>query len=333
MHFLYPSRLGEMAAEFLDTFGRGRVLAVFERGFYLQAETEHLIFIGRDGLPPGPLTVLVSGGTEAAGWPRERSLARRGEVFWRFEGSSLALQTEKAALWQPEPLPPPEPARLRAALSALSLAAPLLSPQEGLAPLIPVWLGRTEAIDPSFTARPGRFLLLEANRALAALRDWLDGGPAALGDLAAQGLIGLGPGLTPAGDDALGGALMALRLLRENERLAGLDEAIQRQGRFTHLISRAHLRAARRGLTAEPFHEVLRLLGRGSTSLTAGLRALAEMGHSSGWDALTGAVAVLAWKLNFPVPGRPDSALNFDKQPENKPKLGASPALPQPATN
>ena len=122
-----------------------------------------------------------------------------------------------------------------------------------------------------------------AQPALDALERWLVGN--ALGDEAAQ-LIGLGPGLTPSGDDYLGGMLVALRLSGRSMQADGLWRWLQPrlEGR-TSAISAAHLSAAAAGEAHEALHEVL----NGSLQL----EKLSAVGHCSGWDALAGAVAVL----------------------------------------
>ena len=110
-------------------------------------------------------------------------------------------------------------------------------------------------------------------------------------------LLGLGPGLTPAGDDFLGGVLIALHALGRSaqaDRLGRLvlDEAPARTSR----ISRAHLEAAARGLGAESVHRVLRrLLDPGSDGLDAALADAASIGHTSGLDAVAGVALVLCY--------------------------------------
>jgi hypothetical protein len=112
----------------------------------------------------------------------------------------------------------------------------------------------------------------------------------------AEGLIGLGPGLTPSGDDALGGMLVALHafgfsVLADRLAAAMLPRARQR----TNAISYAHLACAAEGEGAEPLHELLHTLATpGAPGLEDRLRLLDAVGHTSGWDALAGAALALA---------------------------------------
>lgn len=122
-----------------------------------------------------------------------------------------------------------------------------------------------------------------AQPALEALERWLVGN--ALADEAAQ-LIGLGPGLTPSGDDFFGGMLVALRLAGRGMQADGLWRWLQpRLKERTSAISSAHLAAAAAGEAHEALHAVL----NGDLNL----ERLDSVGHCSGWDALAGAVAVL----------------------------------------
>jgi hypothetical protein len=128
----------------------------------------------------------------------------------------------------------------------------------------------------------------------AGLADRANGGP--VPERAIRGLIGLGPGLTPSGDDFLGGVLVTLRQVGRHEtahRLAA--EVLAAALRGTHPISRAHLAAAADGMGAAPLHSALAsLCGPDTPRMEEALSAIDAIGHSSGWDALAGAAYTLA---------------------------------------
>jgi hypothetical protein len=127
-------------------------------------------------------------------------------------------------------------------------------------------------------------LVTHAQPALEALEQWLRHGLAVPDPAAA--LIGLGPGLTPSGDDYFGGMLVALRALARHAQAGALWRWLQpRLGSGTSAISAAHLEAAAAGEAHEIVHEVL-LDPRQAQKLD-------RIGHCSGWDALAGAAAVL----------------------------------------
>jgi hypothetical protein len=117
-------------------------------------------------------------------------------------------------------------------------------------------------------------------------------------------LIGLGPGLTPAGDDFVGGAMIALRAFGNREladRVAAwaLPLAATNTGR----ISRAHLECAARGEGHAYFHDFL------SFPTGENRQKLSRIGHTSGLDTAAGAVNALACaaacrEIPTPVVGR-----------------------------
>lgn len=112
-------------------------------------------------------------------------------------------------------------------------------------------------------------------------------------------LLGLGTGLTPSGDDLVGGALFALRLLHgdaaETEALAMriLDAAPAR----THAISVALLSDLAAGRTYQRLHDVIAALADPACptdAVACRMDALGRIGHSSGWDMQAGLLAAIA---------------------------------------
>ena len=178
-------------------------------------------------------------------------------------GERIVTNQEGMELWQP-----PAPVTGQPDLELLKIAAGRRVPAEGLGCLV---IGKHNAL--SGHAQP----------ALDALERWLVGN--AIGAEAEQ-LIGLGPGLTPSGDDYFGGMLVALRLSGRARQAEGLWRWLKpRLKERTSAISAAHLAAAAAGEAHEALHRVL----NGELDLDA----LHAVGHTSGWDALAGAVAVL----------------------------------------
>jgi uncharacterized protein DUF2877 len=178
-------------------------------------------------------------------------------------GERISVSLEQAGSWQPPPQLAGYPK-----MDGLREAARNRIPAEGLGCLV---IGAHNAL--SGHAQP----------ALDALERWLVGN--AIANEAAQ-LVGLGPGLTPSGDDYLGGILVALRLTGRGVQADGLWRWLQpRLKEGTSAISAAHLAAAAAGEAHQALHDVL----NGELNLDA----LNAVGHTSGWDALAGAVAVL----------------------------------------
>jgi hypothetical protein len=231
----------------------GEVCAVFRRSFYLRLG-ERYACVGDLSLGRGPLNALVAQFREP------------------LIGDTAAVAVESAQSWQPAP----PRAEARPNLEALRACLDGHVPQEGLGCVI---LGVHNALS------------VHAQPALEAIDRWLAGN--ALGNEAAQ-LIGLGPGLTPSGDDYLGGVLMALRWLGRGSQADSLWRWLEpRLARQTSAISAAHLAAAAAGQVHEALHEVLENLSAWQVpDLHPSLAKLDGVGHSSGWDALAGIVAV-----------------------------------------
>jgi hypothetical protein len=109
---------------------------------------------------------------------------------------------------------------------------------------------------------------------------------------AIAGLIGLGPGLTPSGDDFLVGALALLDALAERKAHAALARAIADTPRgLTSPLSDCFLRAAAAGHLGEHLHCAVSAVMSGAPS--AALAAIRKIGHSSGWDMLAGVASTL----------------------------------------
>ena len=114
---------------------------------------------------------------------------------------------------------------------------------------------------------------------------------------AACELIGLGPGLTPAGDDLTGGAFFARALLAragavDATKWADAARAVRTAAtRLTHPIGVALLGDLLAGEAWAPLHELAAALARADD--TAALHVatrVTNLGHSSGWDLLAGFV-------------------------------------------
>lgn len=124
---------------------------------------------------------------------------------------------------------------------------------------------------------------------------------------AALPLLGLGPGLTPSGDDLVGAALFGRRAIvpsREAGRawhdlaLRLVDAARSR----SHVIGAALFQDLVDGASFGPLHDLAAALGRGADDeeSLAAARALTAIGHSSGWDMLAGFIIGISGALSPP---------------------------------
>jgi hypothetical protein len=229
------------------------VCAVFRRSFYLRFDGRYAC-IGDASLGRGPLNALV---TAFQAPPLD---------------AVVAISVDSAQPWAP----PPMPGAARPNLEALRACLDGHVPDEGLGCVI---LGVDNALS------------VHAQPALEAVDRWLAGNT--LGNEAAQ-LIGLGPGLTPSGDDYLGGVLVALRWVGRGGQADSLWRWLEPLlAQRTSAISAAHLAAAAGGEMHESLHQVLSDLSAWEApDLLPSLARLDAIGHTSGWDALAGIVAV-----------------------------------------
>lgn len=253
--------------------GRAELLAPLSESLYATAAGE-ILWVGRLG---GPLHCRAV-------------LARRPP---RGDGAGAALQFDlsRARLWRPPRLGPSRsPATIAEACGTLCRAVSALGQPRGLGALL---IRRSPEPLLARAVEPARAL------ARACVAD--DPGPAREAALA---LLGLGPGLTPAGDDYLGGAFFALRLLRAAGAAlaAGWDqvreEVIRLAPERTHPVSVALLGDLLAGEAHAPLHDLAGALAAGAATLPAA-RRLVRIGHSSGWDLLAGFVAGLLGEAAF----------------------------------
>ncbi len=254
--------VGHIAAAALRASG-GRVarLPAFPEAPYVLAGRE-IVWIGHNG-PMHPRAVCVAG--------------------------SFSLEDEfmpQIQAWRPVPASSCAGTAPRLIAAMSTLPGLLLSelPQRGYAPLI--------------DARPLEFMLQARRDVALALASAASGNDPHRFIAAASRLLGLGAGLTPSGDDYVGGALFTLRLMRGTDP-AWLDVAATIRALAparTHAISAALLTDLANGESFAPLHDLMgaALADAPRQDLLARLRAVAAIGHSSGWDMLTGMFAATA---------------------------------------
>jgi len=127
-----------------------------------------------------------------------------------------------------------------------------------------------------------------------ALADWIAQDASGRGPALAASLVGMGDGLTPAGDDLIGGALVALHVMGHKQIVDRLARWALRLARSrTNRISLAHLQCAASGQGHEALHLALSAILSGQRGLKKELSALKRIGHTSGMDALSGALLAL----------------------------------------
>ena len=155
------------------------------------------------------------------------------------------------------------------------------------------------------------------------LRRWLNsrltGAPAGVPEVgrAVRALVGLGPGLTPSGDDLLGGMMIALHGFGRDDISDELWRAVRPRALDAgNVISLAHLSAASEGQGSAAVHALLHALHTGDCdAMTWHLGQIDRIGHTSGWDALAGVLTV----ADALVRTEKGDALDFPKEKQVRP--------------
>ena len=235
----------------------------FESGAWRYAGPEP-VWLGRDSHPRHPRCLCLDG-----------------------DAAPTTIDLSCLAAGAPEPALPRGLDRQRLAPRARAVAARCreLGEPRGLAVLIE---GRSPAFPLSAAEAPLRAL------ARAAGDD--DPGEALA---PAHALLGLGPGLTPSGDDAVGGLLFARRMLADAPAWAPVAGSLALAAHTrTHAISAALLADLAAGHGHAALHRVAAALAEGADPLPAA-RELVALGHASGWEMLAGLLIGLAGPALF----------------------------------
>lgn len=292
---LAATSIGPIAADILASHHELEVLAVFERSFYLMAHGG-LVCVGADGIGRGPLNVPLAD-AEAIDW---RQLGVDTEVKAEAHGPTLVIGEDirislDAPAWQPPDWAVFLPEPSENGLVTLHMSAAQKLPKDGLAALV-LAAGDAGPRNPEARAAAGEVATLVAR--LPALLD-----TEVLDDQSKRALtmlLGLGPGLTPSGDDLIGGILLALTALdRTRLRDAIWDALTPELGDLTTEISAMHLSAAADGMGAEAVHALANAVLEGDEGqIPAYLDRVARIGHCSGWDTTAGFTLTIAAALS-----------------------------------
>lgn len=276
--------LGAAAAEIVDAGAAGEVVAVFARSVYLRFPVG-LVCIGDAAIGPGPLNIHCR---DHAGfqWQNAAAPGMGASVDWAaLTVGPLRVDLGGTAIWSPPPLPGWSGATAQAGIASLRAELPPEIPEGGLA---------TVLASPEVAHRSVEPVLRAALPAIDSLLHWVVNCAATDPPEASLcRLLGLGPGLTPSGDDFLGGVLVALRLSGRADAADRLACAIDRLGPDrTNEISLAHLRAVSRFGLAEKLRRVVTEIFRGEAGQQrATLVSLSDAAHHSPWDTLAGLAA------------------------------------------
>jgi hypothetical protein len=281
----------------------GRVLANYHRACNLVTSKGEIIALVNPAIGNGPLNIVIekTGVLEHV----KPGLPAASSDDQLILGDSLVVLLSGARLWRPEvdwECLITQRKRLEDSLAALCGWLSQNDVGSGLLSLVLDEEKEPEAREGGTRSPQTQAFLTMAQAGIKGLRQALqDGDRSGIGESAAL-LAGLGPGLTPAGDDYLVGLMAGLRVWPGSLENSGLspEEVCQiileaTEGRTT-LLSRAFLRSAREGLFGENWHELLAALARGETiRVQWAARCILSSGATSGADALAGFLSPYLW--------------------------------------
>jgi hypothetical protein len=256
-------------------FKRGRVAAVFNHSALVECEDGDLLTLVHPSRELVPLGVVVPWDAVPAGG---QPVVLDGRVL-RLDEAVVVLDGKGTALRLPEKLWPPSRGAIRWQLDGLSLP-----------PRSQALLGHAGRPDVVTVASEVAVLSDGLARLVDALYQNRDV------EAAVRGLVGLGPGATPSGDDLLVGSAAAALRLRGFLGQGAIDsvQAVLRliPASATTRLSRAMFGHAARGTFAEPLVRLVTHLGAGDVDLTADALLLVDLGGQTGSDMLAAVVAV-----------------------------------------
>jgi hypothetical protein len=286
-------RIGQAAYDLLSTSCRGIVLASVTGAIYLLCERDELLWLAPQTSPMHRRCLQVS-------WPLPPMHV--GQSFQVSDsrlviGTGQALDFVGAPVWKPPVLSPGKAIPLGRLGGIVPSAYQHLAAQEksGWGALIPAILQIVNRqAEPEVSGNvfilPGKVWPAVRGILLASLRRDFD--PV---QRYASALVGLGAGLTPSGDDFLGGLTFASALLccaypdipflqawNYTDFILGCESQ-------TNQISFALLKEHSQGQALEPLHRFANALLAGQPDRALPFAAeLAGVGHSTGWDILAG---------------------------------------------
>jgi len=286
------TRCGSFAHDLLLDGRRGRIVALFKSSFYLEAGGA-IACVGNGSLHACSLNVNTSA-PASLDWSAG---GLKTGARWRMLGGTLhvggryAIAMQETETWFTTATPRHWNALdLRRSVAELRRLCTLRAPHEGL--------GRAAVGGEDATTRP--CLVSFAMAPINGLRTWLTGAMTrAMWEVPVSGsdhpralhhLVGLGPGLTPSGDDFLCGVLFTLHRLGH----PGVAERLWNRVRplsadAGNAISFGHLAVAAAGGGSAPIDDLLAALLVGeSGALRRLLDVVGTIGHTSGWDCVAG---------------------------------------------
>jgi hypothetical protein len=290
-------QIGEAVRPLLNQKLHGKVLAVFSNATYLLSSQGELVWLASEKIPMHRRCLQCSG--SLPGWAVDSPYHVRDQRL--IIGSDSSLDFHQATTWQSPPLPYGCAVPFSDLFERLSGTVSILEawlPARGFGQLIPGILGIAQTehsprLPQELAATPGfAWPTIEAIAKACLAHDF------SMILEQASSLIGLGEGLTPSGDDFIGGLLFCLHSLHNLYpatawfELNELTDFIQKNKSNTNLISFTMLKDHADGQSVAPLHQFINaLLGfQPLDNIIQPASELIQIGHSTGWEMLAGVI-------------------------------------------
>ena len=298
-------QLGAIARSCLTPGQRGSVLAAFSKAIYLLTDTGELLWIVTEEAPMHRRCVQISSPLPglAAGSPFHVQDQRL------MVDSTFAFEIEDSCVWNTPHL------NTRQVLEITELSTRVqtlysnldISQAKGFGNLIPhiLSLSQNESINP--LPEFADSILVFANPIVTDMAyACLEHEPSRISKNM-DALIGMGAGLTPSGDDFLGGLLFAIKNIQTVYPDLNFDCAISIEpyGTQTNLISFTLLRDLASGYAVAPLHTIIDglLSSQNLEHICSSVSQISQVGHSTGWDMLTGLLVglLITYRSNYSI--------------------------------
>ena len=286
--------LDNLAKMAVDSNVFGHVIAVFDSSIYLQT-TNQIICLGNKNLKNSPITIITS-------LPENFSfksfqLEIEEKVLF-FNGNIKIKDTtfvcdEKTKIWHPAELKYPfifdnvrqGVSHFHKILQHRDVKPRGFSEILFLKNLSPQKLNYTKKVLAEISECKHWICQsrITDNRAFMPRPDW------------AENLLGLGFGLTPSGDDFIGGVMIGLHICKKTLMAKCIwDHVHENISGSTSPIAGAHLHAASIGLGPTDIHELANAIVMANLDIIVNLtRSLDMIGQTSGWDIFAGVFVVI----------------------------------------
>jgi hypothetical protein len=300
---LCVNSIGEAARELLMPGSRGEILAAFSKAVYLKGSQGELVWLATEDVPMHRRSVQIRGPLPKLDL-HSNYIVR--EHTLRFDcGTEIDL--EGVNIWTPE-LPRvdslPHLRELHDFLTDMTLSLGDLPSPKGFGYLLPEIskIARGQPLPSAIlSGSPALNFAWPEIREIFSIDSSIDHAQLLI---SAERLIGLGSGLTPSGDDFIGGMLFIGEILHklyqhhQGFRHQDLQLFLAYAREHTNLISYTVLKDHARGHGSEVLHQFVNAVldGEPQERIHHFALKLTEVGHSTGWDILAGVwTGMLLW--------------------------------------